>query len=588
MKHRFKTCLFCHIMLCLVSVSCGTKSDKDGKEDEPEKMYSPICVYFDPLQNIVYDQYSAYFPYFVNYPDDWAKIGLHNRPIDMTYTSTDSWTGRRFSIKYYFNTLGQLVSINNSALGRDEFIYDDEGRLMQINRMANLGWDGKKNQFEYRDSLLVKRNVSPSHNTSHTFSYYPDGTLKEITPDKGIYYSERMRIGKLEFNEEGQLIHTESARSFNPFISGTSGIPGEAPSQCYFKYDDRGLCIEKLEKIAFKNYRNKIDTLTCVSRYDYNAQGDLTSWNYKGPSYEYLGNEWGFRDRDFTIRYAYKYDDNGNWITQNIIMPDCYQQVYSLLMFYEKENKGYFVSNQAPSAVPAGEKPKVTIQREIGGYHIISKETAEKIKDDNIKGKKDKLEEQKKMVKFSDVQALGLTGNVKKIDDKEMTIEFDEIGNITKKKDKSAGYTSEYTYDGPLTYKACPECDTRYVEFTSNQRKTTDKKYEEFDEIFTFDSKGRVIKYQPEGMMPELHYYSYNGNDTNPSSMVVEGADELGSWKTTYRYTYVDIDANGNWTKRKVKATTESEEYPEEGERIAEKSVTEGEPFVETRKISYY
>lgn len=108
-------------------------------------------------------------------------------------------------------------------LGRDEFIYDDGFKLQEIKRMKHVNWDGGAGQFVYADSLLVKRTISPSHSTSHTFSYYPGGVLKEITPDKGIYYSDLMKLGKLEFNGKGQLVRSESARSFNPFIFSVTG-----------------------------------------------------------------------------------------------------------------------------------------------------------------------------------------------------------------------------------------------------------------------------------------------------------------------------------------------------------------------------
>ena len=37
-------------------------------------------------------------------------------------------------------------------------------------------------------------------------------------------------------------------------------------------------------------------------------------------------------------------------------LPDCYQEVYSMLKFYEVNANGYFASNRAPSKLPAEQK----------------------------------------------------------------------------------------------------------------------------------------------------------------------------------------------------------------------------------------
>ena len=360
---------------CLCLDSCSGGIGSTGREEE--KMYSPIWLYFNPLKAYSYDMYSSYRPYFVNYPDDWAKMGLRNRPMAIKYSGIDSWTNHPFYICYHFNISGNLNEIENSALGRDVFTYDNDNKIIGISRMRNILSDDKKNQFEYADSLLIRRTTSPSPSTVHSFSYYPSGVLKEITPERGIYYNKYQPLGKLEFDEEGKLVRTESARTFNPFLEGPGGYNADTRNVCTFKYDKKGLCIEKREIIAYKTSSNPTDTLVCISKYDYNSNGDLTNWTYDGGTYfEINGNQWRITDRNFSIKFDYTYDDNGNWLTQTMTLPDCYQEVYSMLKFYEVNANGYFASNRAPSKLPAEQKPVVKFSREIPNYYNISPEEA--------------------------------------------------------------------------------------------------------------------------------------------------------------------------------------------------------------------
>lgn len=581
-----------YVCLILIFASLLLSCKKGNNENKVEKLYSPIWLYFNPLKAYSYDQYSSYLPYFVNYPDDWAKMGLHNRPIAIKYSDIDGWTNRSFYICYRFNMSGNLYEIENSALGRDEFIYDDYNRLTGITRMRNLLGDGKKNQFEYSDSLLIRRKVSPSPSTAHLFSYYPSGVLKEIIPERGIYDNERQQLGKLEFNEEGQLVRTESARTFNPFLEGPGGYNADTRNVCTFKYDERGLCIEKKETIAYKASSNPTDTLVCISKYAYNSNGDLTDWNYNGGTYYAInGNQWRITDRNFSIKFDYTYDDKGNWLTQTMTLPDCYQEVYSLLEFYEKNVTGYFVSNRAPSKLPAGQKPVVKFSREIPDYYTSAAETSTSQKGQAGNDQKEELEKQKAMVKYSAAQSLGLSGKVKSLDTDEKTYIFNELGNIEKIIDKTEKTETEYTYDNPLKYKLCGECGPRYIVFTGNKRRETDKQYEELDEVTTFDSKGRVTEYvYYEGMAPVTVKFKYTGNDMNPVEKSVFWFDEIGQGTTTYHYTYLGADKEGNWTKRRVKPTYESEEFDESDHNSSETahSTSEGDSFIETRKITYY
>ena len=60
-----------------IVISC----DSGGKNND--KPYTPLYVYFNPLQLDM--SMETLMPYFVNYPTDWAKMGLRDYPMTVTY-----------------------------------------------------------------------------------------------------------------------------------------------------------------------------------------------------------------------------------------------------------------------------------------------------------------------------------------------------------------------------------------------------------------------------------------------------------------------------------------------------------------------
>ena len=595
----------------LALTSCGGNGAKTNavEADETGKLYTPISVYFNPLKASNYDFYSSYLPYFVNYPDDWTKMGLHERPSYVRHSSLDRWSESTVSWTYYFGQLGNITSIVNSVLGRDEFIYDDDLRLQDIKRMQHVSnWDKRDDQFEYADSLLVRRNVSPSHSTSHTFSYYPDGVLKEIAPDKGIYYDDKMKLGKLEFNAKGQLVRTESASTYNPFILPEFGSEGgKSPNICTFKYNDRGLCVEKNEVITFTYYDHDVDTLRCVNRYEYNDKGDLKTWSYNGACRENVnGNTWRFVDRAFKIDFDYEYDEKGkNWITQTITLPDCYKDVEALGIFYEKNVNGYYRADQGVTALPAGQKAKVTITREIGPYYETDveelKAMMKQAKAEREVAHQEELDRTRRLVKFSAAQAMGLYGNVESLNNVKTESKqgymyfFDEIGRITKVK-SSLGTVHQYEYDdrSPLRYKDGEKSDFYNLEFTENQRIVSFPGNDYATQIFTFDTEGRLEKHTFYTMFHNGKYIveeeeiSYDDNEKVPVKMVLTTYYPEGNRYMTYVYSEIETDDYGNWTKRRVDRYVR-----EEKDRLDENGEDDGngkwrENYMESRKLTYY
>ncbi len=255
-------------------------------------------------------------------------------------------------------------------------------------------------------------------------------------------------------------------------------------------------------------------------------------------------------------------------------------RVIALLKFYEVKSKGYYVSNQSPSS--SGNIPTVTIRRNISNYYEFSASELEQRV----------LEEEKKAdLKYTAVQCYGLKGKVKMVETAKEIVAFDKIGNIAyiEYKYKDGNMKTDFVYESPLRYNYGENTSTIHIEFSDNERKKVCKEDFSCDELYRFDGKDRVIRHDYyEGMAPASVIYSYNGKDYNPTKAVYSGFDETGNWTLTQSYVYLDTDKKGNWTKRKVLGKTESESYLGEGNSEMTTFVTEDDPYIETRKITYY
>lgn len=71
-----------------------------------------------------------------------------------------------------------------------------------------------------------------------------------------------------------------------------------------------------------------------------------------------------------------------------------------------------------------------------------------------------------------------------------------------------------------------------------------------------------------DGMMPVERTYTYEGTGKYPSTMKSSASYEDGVDVEICRYTYLETDSQGNWTKRRVKRTWEVTTYYPEMVRI--------------------
>ena len=134
---------------CLLSIgaaSCGS--------EESNQPYTPLQVYFDPVRVDMNAEHLM--PYFVNYPTDWAKMGLRNYPKLVTYEYHNAQWGVTSTSQYEFLPNGRLseqrrTSFNVGATGFDVISYEYNGNsnLTQIKSVDDGRYKRRKKDDGY-------------------------------------------------------------------------------------------------------------------------------------------------------------------------------------------------------------------------------------------------------------------------------------------------------------------------------------------------------------------------------------------------------------------------------------------------------
>ena len=86
-------------LLTIGTASCNSS-------DESDQPYTPLQVYFDPVR--VDMNMEELMPYFVNYPTDWAKMGLKGCPKLVSYDYHNAAWGVTYTSQYEFLPNGRL------------------------------------------------------------------------------------------------------------------------------------------------------------------------------------------------------------------------------------------------------------------------------------------------------------------------------------------------------------------------------------------------------------------------------------------------------------------------------------------------
>lgn len=573
------------LLLCATALLAACSG---GGLFEKEKKYTPLYVYYNPLDPDITSTLTntdlspvKNYPNFVNYPDDRTKHGLRGNVSQVRYPLKDArGNPSTWGIGLAFNEAGQLTSVFSGDFARPmdaeiwEFQYDNAAHLVgKVNNPHRYRWPSNKDHFEYDASgRLVKRNSPFAQGDFQTYDYHENENLKRVIPVQNPRNLPSTALtGMMEFNKSSELERMEVPLTSNPFVADAKGSFNDFPSVSTFTYSG-GLCTEKLEKIAFIVRGETLDTITCVNRYAYNDKGDLISWEYNGGYYRLdpvTRNEYSIPQTSFTIRFEYDYDKHGNWTTRRTILPDNYADIEWLHRYYVVSTK-----QKEPAS---GERPVVSIEREIDYYAFSAKEKAELKKKD--------------APKFTAVQGRGLYGSVKSLSETGHTVSFDEYGNISYEKWEYGPTEENYDYKSPTEYvKKTTGAIIGPFRITceGNIRKEGDEKGIELPTEYEFDKHGRLIRYShADGMSPVVEEYTYDGREKHPAVMTYTFRYEEGKDIVKCKYTYLETDKQGNWTKRKVVRTVESTVYDAMTDKETTSVKTDPE-FTETRAISYY
>lgn len=590
-------------ILCVIFI-CGGCASTSTDESETEHFYTPVALYFNPLEQICPYDWVKYFPIFENYPDDRTKYGLHSSPVAVRNQFSDARLGVSYRLEVIFNPDGGLYATLNSAWRfGDRYSYDSKGRLLEIIRYDdnnNYHSEDPMSSFKYDGSRLeawvgpsgTKRDLFPNfHIKSYRYEYSPDSTLKAVVPIIDGELSRSASTGSYEFNEQGQLIKMTAPKSANPFLKPFAQPGFNVRSEAEFQYNDKGLCNTKIEKLIITTYRNgkqETDTLSAVSHYQYNKNNDLQRWVYDGVIAEEDNSGVSTLTSQLTIEYDYKYDDHGNWTTVWCIFPKDFESYSALTKFYRENTgrNGYYTDSDKYDGRLA-----VQFDRSISGYYDDL--SAQEDVNDEVVQKTDEKP------KYTGAMAYGLQGPVKvvKNEKEKQTTVFNKIGNI-ESFISANGYrdcNDTYIYESPLRYK---NGDIQYrIDITGNVMRMIcepDDEIFEFEDEYKFDSQGRVISHEwHDGMSPVTREFAYEGDSRLPYKETESSFDETGDWSTTIEYKYIDVDKHGNWTKRIGISRTVSNDYEEEQNEDGEyesRNVTResADTVEEARTISYY
>lgn len=589
MISQMKTLKIFIVYACVFFFMAGIVASCDSGGKHNDKPHTPLYVYFNPLQLDM--SMETLMPYFVNYPTDWAKMGLRNYPMMITYEYNNAAWGITTASQYIFLANGCLseqrrTSFNVGATGFDviSFEYDSNSNLVKIKSEEDGRYKRRHsdNGFIYDTAgRLTRRERDRGGNPGtwdYLYEYHDNGALKSIQPENenSLASEAGVTLYKLGFDLLARMDRLETPKTTNIFLKDISEYK-KGKSVVTFIYTDN-LCTQAVEKIPVEFDRGT-ETLTCTSTFTYNSHGDLATWTYSGGVYKNKGNSWRVDDMTFTVTYEYVYDEKGNWTQAKIIFPSNLDEIPALRTYY-KATKNGFTSNQDRSpSTKNGETPFLTVNRTINYYDedMMKNETS-------ASEKKEKQSAEELLYKGTDTY--GLLGKVKSVTEEHECLKFDQSGNLVYQKNSFDKETT-YKYLTPTSYNVSDWGEAVVnIKLKNGLRSDTDSDTNtELNQEYTFDNHRRLIKHVFCSQMAIVTCtYQYKGDDKYPSTMVEEHPEE---GVTTYHYTYTQFDKKNNWTERKVSYATEYDDYDDDMNYIGKKK-TRPKEYIEKRNIEYW
>lgn len=342
-----------------------------GKEEQKSDPYTPLFVYFYPLNLDV--SITNLMPYFVNYPTDCDKMGLRGRPMTVTYEDYNQAWNITSVAQYTFCRDGDLLMQARSLLTGNEIIafeYGNDSNLVKIITQKMGRYENKESDdgFTYDAAgRLVRRDKNGrGHYDTYTllYTYHENGALKSISPERkdGSTYESGITFSSMQFDSLANMVYFETPRTTNMFLKDLNSNK-KGKSVTTYSYTGH-LCTKAVEKIPIK-FDQGTETLTCTSNFTYNSQGDLASWTYSGGVYKEKGNSWRVDDMTFTISFDYVYDEHGNWTQAKITFPANIDEIPALRLFYKASKNGIATNRDYSPSVGVGEIPVLTVKRTV-------------------------------------------------------------------------------------------------------------------------------------------------------------------------------------------------------------------------------
>lgn len=308
------------LLVAVVMTACG----KSAVE------FPPVHLFLEPTEEILLQ--APYLPDFVNYPDDRVKRGLRGDVDEVAYPSVH----RTLWLFYPNGKLAAECIVYdggwNKELNNWMFNYENSG-----GGGSDIPNPGNLEEIITRKELVNNRwknSSGKSGSLSDSFQYDENGRLqtrsghlfKNVSYVKQYVYNDKGICTDMYLTETGS-----SKKSGNVTSEVRSGERGEV-SRIYFKnvripvhgltigertvfpvYDKKGKMTQvRCLSVPHNMEAYNIDSISSCSKYEYNAQGDVSLWHYTDTVYpQGTVNE-------FDVSFDYVYDKQGNWIEKHI------------------------------------------------------------------------------------------------------------------------------------------------------------------------------------------------------------------------------------------------------------------------------
>lgn len=179
---------------------------------------------------------------------------------------------------------------------------------------------------------------------------------------------------------------------------------------------------------------------------------------------------------------------------------------------------------------------------------------------------------------FSSRATVALQGAVKSVKKGGYVDEYNREGELLRRLTPSGNEYDKRTYTSPTTYKDY-EGEVTVTVSGDIRKEAGPNNYERA--TYTFDSVGRIVKAQ---YIQDMEYvtatYAYTGDSHLPSTVTTK----TSWWNAVEKFTYLETDKVGNWTKAKVTTTVTSEPNEMDDSPGGTRTNTE----IVTRTISYW